>query len=195
MYFTSFGLVNAAKKLPHIIFIYTDDHAAWATGVYGGKDARTPHLDRIGREGAFFLNQYTLEPQDASRFGLKLFCSPDQEEETVITYDRQKQEFTIDFEKASLKEIDYDVGRHHPRLKRGTLKQTIPYTLPANQTLNLDIFLDRSILEIFVNSKICLVQRVYPTRNDSTQVRLFSEDGRLTARDLIKWEMDATNPW
>ena len=55
-----------------------------------------------------------LEPQDASRFGLKLFCSPDQEEETVITYDRQKQEFTIDFEKASLKEIEYDVGRHHP---------------------------------------------------------------------------------
>ena len=137
----------------------------------------------------------TLEPQDASRFGLKLFCSPDQEEETVITYDRHKQEFTIDFEKASLKEIEYDVGRHHPRLKRGTLKQTIPYILPANQTLKLDVFLDRSILEIFVNSEICLVQRVYPTRNDSTQVRLFSQDGRLKAHNLKRWKMDATNPW
>ena len=60
---------------------------------------------------------------------------------------------------------------------------------------DLDIFIDRSIIEIFVNSKVCLVQRVYPTRHDSTQFRLFSEDGRVKASKLVKWEMDATNPW
>lgn len=136
-----------------------------------------------------------LKPQDASRFGLKLFCAPDLAEETVITYDRKKQQFVIDFEKASLSEVEYDLGRAHPRLKRGTLKQTIPFALPDDGGLDLDIFIDRSIIEVFVNSKVCLVQRVYPTRHDSTQFRLFSEDGRVKASKLVKWEMDATNPW
>lgn len=136
-----------------------------------------------------------LKPQDASRFGVKLFCSPELDEETVITYDSEKQEFVIDFEKASLSEVEYDIGRAQPKLKRGTLKQTIPFPLRDNGSLDLDIFIDRSIIEVFVNSEICLVQRVYPTRGDSTQIRLFSEDGMVKATKLYKWEMDATNPW
>ncbi len=136
-----------------------------------------------------------LEPQTASRFGLKLFCSPDLEEETVITYDSKQQQFVIDFEKASLADLEYDVGRDHPNLKRGTLKQTVPFALPEDGSFDLDIFIDRSVLEVFVNSRVCLVQRVYPTRNDSRQIRLFSIDGKVKASELFKWEMDATNPW
>ena len=94
-----------------------------------------------------------------------------------------------------MNEVEYNLGRAHPNLKRGNLKQTIPFPSPDNGALDLDIFIDRSIIEVFVNSKGCLVQRVYPTRHDSTQFRLFSEDGRVKASKLVKWEMDATNPW
>jgi hypothetical protein len=51
------------------------------------------------------------------------------------------------------------------------------------------------VREIFVNSQICMVQRVYPTREDSDQVRVFASDGSIVVSDIMKWEMDATNPW
>ncbi|GLU51378.1 sulfatase family protein [Dyadobacter frigoris] len=41
---------------PNIIFILSDDHAYQAIGAYGNKLARTPNIDRIGKEGALFQN-------------------------------------------------------------------------------------------------------------------------------------------
>jgi sucrose-6-phosphate hydrolase SacC (GH32 family) len=135
-----------------------------------------------------------LEPEDATRFGLKLLCSPHLEEETVITYDTQAQQFVIVFEKASEKEIEYRIfGRQ--KLNKGSLKQVVPFPLQDDGVLDLDIFVDRSVIEMFVNSRVCLVQRVYPLRDDSIQFRLFTEDGKVRASKLLKWEMDATNPW
>ena len=136
----------------------------------------------------------TLRPDGAQQFGVKLLCAPDGEEETVVTYDNQQQAFVIDFEKASRdKTLVYTSGSQS--LKPGHFKQVIPYALDRDHPLQLDIFVDRSVLEIFVNGDICIVQRVYPTRRDSQQVRLFSNDGPLTASHLLKWGMDATNPW
>ncbi|HOW84586.1 MAG TPA: sulfatase [Candidatus Aminicenantes bacterium] len=39
---------------PNIVFIMADDHASQAVGCYGGRLNRTPHIDRIAREGARF---------------------------------------------------------------------------------------------------------------------------------------------
>ena len=41
-----------AADRPNIIFIMSDDHAAHAIGAYGSRVNRTPHLDRLAREGA-----------------------------------------------------------------------------------------------------------------------------------------------
>lgn len=40
-----------APSRPNILFIMTDDHAAHAIGCYGSRVNRTPHLDRLAREG------------------------------------------------------------------------------------------------------------------------------------------------
>ncbi|MCI0499876.1 MAG: sulfatase-like hydrolase/transferase, partial [Planctomycetales bacterium] len=39
------------RKLPNILFIFSDDHAVQSIGVYGSKINQTPAIDRIGREG------------------------------------------------------------------------------------------------------------------------------------------------
>lgn len=136
----------------------------------------------------------TIEPHSAQRFGLKLCCSTNGEEETVITYDAKKQEFVVDFENASDdKDLLYRCG--HEVLTSGRLKQTAPYSLAGNQEVHFDIFVDKSVIEIFVNSEICIVQRVYPMRPDSQQVRFFCKDGWITVKNIVKWEMDATNAW
>ena len=43
---------------PNIIFIMTDDHAAHAIGAYGSRINKTPHLDRLAREGALLTNVF-----------------------------------------------------------------------------------------------------------------------------------------
>ena len=43
---------------PNIIFILSDDHAYQAIGAYGSKIARTPHIDRLAKEGALFQNMF-----------------------------------------------------------------------------------------------------------------------------------------
>ncbi|HKP16075.1 MAG TPA: sulfatase [Gemmatimonadaceae bacterium] len=43
---------GARSPRPNILFIMTDDHAAHAIGAYGSRVNKTPHLDRLAREGA-----------------------------------------------------------------------------------------------------------------------------------------------
>ena len=47
---------------PNIIFIITDDQRADLLSLAGHPVAQTPHIDRIGREGAWFKNFFTVTP-------------------------------------------------------------------------------------------------------------------------------------
>ena len=83
----------------------------------------------------------------------------------------------------------------HRSAQTGPMKQIVPHIPVNGGNLLLDIFVDRSVIEIFVNSDVVLVQRVYPTRPDSRQFRLFAKDGSIAVKNIVKWEMDAANPW
>ncbi len=48
----------AQTKPPNIVFIMTDDHAAHAISSYGSKLIKTPHLDRLAKEGMRFTNAF-----------------------------------------------------------------------------------------------------------------------------------------
>ena len=137
--------------------------------------------------------QFAIDSGDTNTFGFKLLCSPDCQEKTVITYDGTKKEFVIDFSDASLAD---DLA--YPMLEGEavcSMKQIVPFEPRSEGLLRFHVFVDRSVMEIFVNSQICMVQRVYPTREDSDQVRVFASDGSIVVSDIMKWEMDATNPW
>ena len=63
----SSGVVQSQRAgRPNIIFIMTDDHAAHAIGAYGSRVNKTPHLDRLAREGALL----------ASVFATNAICTP-----------------------------------------------------------------------------------------------------------------------
>jgi choline-sulfatase len=47
---------------PNIVAIVTDDQGRWALGAYGNPDIKTPHMDRIAREGAVFTNAIVATP-------------------------------------------------------------------------------------------------------------------------------------
>ena len=138
--------------------------------------------------------QLTIHPTHATRFGLKLLCSPDGQEETVVTYDTRRQQVIVDFDRASL-DPNLTYGRNPRDTASATRRQIVPFALQPNEPLRIDCFIDRSVIELFINSRICITQRVYPTRPDSLQSSLFTEDHTVTAQNLVKWQMDATNPW
>lgn len=46
----------------NIVSIVTDDQAQWSVGAYGNRDAITPNMDRLAREGARFTNAFVTTP-------------------------------------------------------------------------------------------------------------------------------------
>ena len=56
------ALHAAAPDRPNIVFIITDDQRHDLLGLAGHPVAKTPHIDRVGREGAWFKNFFTVTP-------------------------------------------------------------------------------------------------------------------------------------
>jgi beta-fructofuranosidase len=61
--------------------------------------------------------------------------------------------------------------------------------LAPEENLKMRVFVDKSIVEVFVNNRQCLAIRVYPGRQDSVGValRAVGRDVRLVVLDA--WDM------
>jgi beta-fructofuranosidase len=55
--------------------------------------------------------------------------------------------------------------------------------------LKLRIFIDRSVVEVFVNGRQYLAMRVYPGRKDSLGVSLRAQTADATLKSLDAWQM------
>ncbi|MBM3866338.1 MAG: twin-arginine translocation pathway signal protein [Verrucomicrobia bacterium] len=58
----AYGADAPAARQPNIIFILVDDFGYADSGPYGAKDIRTPHMDRLAREGVRFSDFYANSP-------------------------------------------------------------------------------------------------------------------------------------
>lgn len=67
--------------------------------------------------------------------------------------------------------------------------EVAPFVLAQNEPVTLRIFIDRSMVEVFVNDKQCVALRVYPGRNDSqgVSIKAIGEDASLLSLD--SWQM------
>lgn len=120
-----------------------------------------------------------VDPGDAEKCGIKVCCSPDGEEQTLIAYDHKANRLVIDSSQSSLRE---DVYR---AVQGGTL------ALANSETLKLHIFLDRSVIEVFANGRACLTSRIYPSRVDSLGVELFAHGGSAKLQAISIWKMQS----
>ncbi|MSR59702.1 MAG: arylsulfatase [Planctomycetaceae bacterium] len=68
---------QAADRPPNIVIIFTDDQGYGDVGVYGARGFKTPHLDRMAREGMRFTDFYVAQPVcSSSRVALLTGCYP-----------------------------------------------------------------------------------------------------------------------
>lgn len=63
---------SAAKKRPNIVFFYNEGQRADALGLAGNTLARTPNMDRVGREGVYFNNSFCTNALCAPARGVAL---------------------------------------------------------------------------------------------------------------------------
>ncbi|MEN4099280.1 MAG: GH32 C-terminal domain-containing protein, partial [Anaerolineaceae bacterium] len=113
----------------------------------------------------------------AREVGLRLFCSPAGDEYTEIVYDREKGALSLRRSHASL---DSRANRDD---RGGELE------LEPGEDLELRIFIDHSVIEVFANGRAALTGRVYPVRKDSTGIQVFSKGGNGSLAGLNAWRM------
>ncbi len=62
-----------------------------------------------------------------------------------------------------------------------------------NELLELHIFIDKSILEVYVNNRDCACVRVYPDNPDSTGISFMSKGKDAMIKSLDIWDMKKLN--
>jgi beta-fructofuranosidase len=63
--------------------------------------------------------------------------------------------------------------------------------MKAGQDLTVQVFLDRSVVEVFANRQLCMTERLYPANVEAVTVELFSQAGSVTAGQVDVWPMKA----
>ncbi len=72
---------------------------------------------------------------------------------------------------------------------RSRAPETAPVYIPDGEPLKLRVFIDRSVVEVFVNGRQCVAVRVYPGREDSVGVSLRSQGRDAVLRSLDAWQL------
>lgn len=67
--------------------------------------------------------------------------------------------------------------------------ETAPFFLGSDEKVKLSIFIDKSVVEVFVNGRQCVAARVYPERDDSIGVSARSQGNEAKLVLLKAWSM------
>jgi len=137
-----------------------------------------------------------IDPKKAPMVEMTVLRSPNKEEATRIMF----------FKDRGYRHREY--GRQHPnaRLYSSLISidtsrssvlpdvlsrapETAPVFIAPGEPLKLRVFIDRSVVEVFVNGRQCVAVRVYPGRQDSVGVSLRSQGRDATLRFLDAWQM------
>lgn len=133
-----------------------------------------------GGDGDCLEVAVSFPPQSGS-VGLRVRCSPDRVEHTTIIHDREAGRLTLERDHASLD------PEAHGGVYGGDLE------LSADEPLELRVYVDRSIVEVYANGRAVLTARVYPARQDSTGLEVIAEDPP-PADAVAIWELDSVLP-
>ena len=141
-----------------------------------------------------------IETNDAPMVELNVLRSPGKEEFTRIAFYRERgfrdweryqgwQRDKLAAATDSLISIDSSYSSLSPDV-RSRAPETGPVFLERDEPLRLRVFVDRSVVEVFVNGKQCVAMRVYPDREDSVGVSLRSQGQEARVVSLEAWQME-----
>lgn len=137
-----------------------------------------------------------IDPKNSPMVELNVLRSPNAEEVTRIRFykDRGYRHRVFGRTHPSAKKvtsfitIDSSYSSISPDV-RSRAPETAEVVLEKNEPLKLRVFIDRSVVEVFVNGRQCVAMRVYPGRADSIGVSLRSQGQNAVLKSLDTWQM------
>lgn len=164
------------RPVPELASLRQERKTKRAFTVAPGKDVV---LEGFGKE--LLELEITFAPGSAARCGVKVACSADGREETVLFYDLAEKKLKCDTTRSSL-----GFGRK--------AVEAAPLALAPGESLQLRIFVDRSIVEVFANDRQAIGRAFYPTLGGRT-VKVFAEGGPARVESARAWELMPSNPY
>jgi beta-fructofuranosidase len=126
-----------------------------------------------------------IAPQQGQTFELNVLRSPDGNEVTRIICMRDRGYRRIEDGSISMPCVVVLDASRSSQASNVKLRppETAQVELTGDEPLKLRIFIDRSVVEVFVNNKQCVALRVYPERDDSNGVSLrsYGQDSKLVS--------------
>lgn len=127
-------------------------------------------------KGSMLEIQLEIQAEEARQVGIKVRCSPNGEEETLLYYDIQNSLLQVDRTKTTLDRNERSKG-----IQGGKLEL-------SGENLKLHIYLDRSMIEAYANGLKSLTTRAYPSRDDALGIEVWG-DGSLTVKSMEVWDI------
>jgi len=115
--------------------------------------------------------------------GIEIAASPNGQERTRIGYDAATGELVVNLRGSTL----------DPSISNAQ-ETRIPYQ-PTGDEISLRVFLDHSVLDVFVDNREAFSTRIYPTLDTSTGVDVFVDDEAATFPSIDVWRLASDEPF
>ncbi len=143
-----------------------------------------------------------IDPQQSGVVELNVLRSPDGQEKTRILLMRERGIRRAEtLEQVRTNGMNYDSVVILDVTQASTSPEVIPRMpetasvfLEKNENFKLRVFVDKSIVEVFVNGKQALACRTYPDREDSTGVSLIARGSEAKLVNFSAWQMNSIYP-
>ena len=114
--------------------------------------------------------------QDCEALGIQFRRSPDGAQYTQLAYDYRSGALRLTRDKSTdTADISLDACEY-------------ALNLGDDEALDLTIFLDNSVIEIYANDRLSMTSRIYPSRDDAQGLRFYAHGGTATAQVAV-WQM------
>lgn len=134
----------------------------------------------------------TLDPMDASAIELNVLRSPGKEEYTRITFYCDGGYLNRDYSGPAVRISAISIDNLHSSVSDKVdfrIPETADVQIKEGELVRLHIFIDCSIVEVFVNDCQCVALRAYPERDDSKGVSIMSHGRDAVLKSMESWRM------
>lgn len=154
------------------------------------KVINTKAIDGIGGDTKEIYVEIDL--QKASKCGVKFMESKDGKEYGLVYYDNDQKKIVLDV--SHLKAIE-----SAPKTPLGLPfmpMESTSFELAKGENLKLNIFIDKSIVEIYANETVALVRtNAFSSVDSEKNISVFAEGGEVKCKEFKAWDMIGTNPY
>jgi beta-fructofuranosidase len=119
---------------------------------------------------------FNIKADSAAKFSIRIFLHEDEAEFTSVHFDLSKNQILLDRTKSTFSDAAKDVRQ-------------ASYFFDHNEPINVRMFLDHSVLEIYIDQTVVFSCRVYPSRAASDKVDLVVTDKTVKLINLEAWRM------